>query len=254
MRHGHRVAALAAPIALLASTSLALAQAATAPADPGVKVLSEWNYQPLYAQGMRASELLDAEVYGREGTDPYEEIGSVENVLIGENNEIVAIIAQVGGFWDIGDTHVLVPWDQVTMTGEGVSVPVNEENVEDYNLYAPDSYISQAVAQQKQVVDDDLATGPSIWKLTDLVGDYAVLSDARGYGYVEDAIFSQEGSLQAVVIEPDVGSGYGTGPYAAPFYGDGWDPGMNYYTTGYGADELAELDPFDYDAIEGPWD
>lgn len=248
MRYLHLAAA---PIALMAFAGVALGQANVA-TDPGVRVLGEWNYQPLYAEGLRASDLLDADVFGREGDDANEEIGSVENVLIDQNDQIVAIIAQVGGFWDIGDTHVVVPWDQVALFADGVHVPVNEENVEDYGLYGENSYITESLAQRTQVVDDDAVTGPQIWKLTDLIDDYAVLPDMTGYGYVEDAVFNRTGSLQAVVIEPD--ARFGSGPYATPFYGADWEPGRDYYSTGLGADELAELDSFDYDAITGPWD
>ena len=51
----------------------------------------------------------EASVYGPTGED----IGSVENLVIGAEGRLLGIIAQVGGFLSIGDTHVFVPWEQL---------------------------------------------------------------------------------------------------------------------------------------------
>lgn len=45
------------------------------------------------------------------------------------------MVAEVGGFWDIGDTHVAVPWAQVDVQSyDRIVVPVTEETVDDYQL------------------------------------------------------------------------------------------------------------------------
>lgn len=211
-----------------------------------VQVLSAWNYDELYTQGLRAEAMLDADVIGSNG----EEIGSVENVIVDDSNQIVAIIAQVGGFWDIGDTHVAVPWNEVKLSNEGVMVPLTEDNVDDYGLYGENSVVTKMMMQQTKAVDDDLETGPQLWKLTNLIDDFATLKGGAGYGYVEDAIFTREGKLQAVVVEPT--SGYGVGPYAYPFhgYGYGWNAGMDTYEMPYGEGEVAEMEPFEFDRME----
>lgn len=104
---------LSQPISILAlAVASATVAAQTQTQDDSVDViaLSEWNYDTLYDEsGMTAHALMDTEVFGPDG----EEIGNIENVLLNDSNEIAAVIAQVGGFWDIGDTHVLVPWEQV---------------------------------------------------------------------------------------------------------------------------------------------
>lgn len=247
--------AFAAPLALVALAGAAEAQTAKVLPSEDIMKLSEWNQTSLYEGGIRAESLLNAEVFGQENGGLSEELGTVENVLLNRDNKIVAIIAQVGGFWDIGDTHVLVPWEQVALTDDGVGIPVNEDNVQDYGLYREESIISTEVTNEVQAVDDDAITASSIWKLTDLIDDYAVLSDQRGYGYVDDAIFDSNAVLQAVIVEPDVGYG-ADGPYATPFYGYdyGWEPGLDSYNIGYGTDEVAGLDTFDYGAVEGPLD
>lgn len=214
-----------------------------------VKVLSEWNYDDLYQGGLRAETLLDADVYGPNN----EEIGSVENVILDRDNQIVAIIAQVGGFWDIGDTHISVPWDKVQMTAGGFQIPVTEDNVSEYGLYADPSIVSKSNLQSTRVVDDDLIAGRKTWKLTGLVDDYAVLNDGAGYGYIDDAIFNEQGKLQAIVVQPDY-AGYGVGGrFAYPFYGTGygWSPDAEAYDLRYDAEDLADSDPFEYERMQG---
>ncbi|SOD90991.1 PRC-barrel domain-containing protein [Caenispirillum bisanense] len=217
-----------------------------------VRVLSEWNYDELYRTGLRAENLLDADVMGPQG----EEIGSVENVILDQNNQIVALIAQVGGFWDIGDTHVAVPWTEAKLVDDGVQIPVTEENAEDYDLYAETSVVNKQMLQQARVVDDDLTAGSRVWKLTNLIDDFATLRGGVGYGYVDDAIFTREGKLQAVVVEPS-GTGYGVGPYAYPFYGygagTGWNAGLDTYEMPYGEGDVAEMETLDYDLFEDDW-
>lgn len=218
-----------------------------------VQVLSAWTYDELYAEGITAEQMLDADVYGPTG----EEIGSIENVIVDQNDQIVAVIAQVGGFWDIGDTHIAVPWNEVKMMAgqEGFQIPVTADTVADYGLYADEMIVTKEALQQTQVVDDDLETGPQTWKLTSLIDDYATLRGGAGYGYVDDAVFTREGQLKAVVVQPDY-SGYGVGgPYAYPFHGFryGWQPGADFYEMPYTRDELAGVEPFAYEEMETDW-
>ncbi|MCG7599315.1 PRC-barrel domain-containing protein [Halomonas sp. McH1-25] len=212
--------------------------------------LEDWSYDTIYQQGgIRADNLMDTEVFGPEG----EEIGSVENVLITEDNKIGAIIAQVGGFWDIGDTHVLVPWEDVELTDDGVQIPVTEDNADDYGLFDSDWITKQDLSATQQV-DDDVATGSRVWKLSELLDDYASIGQGVGYGYVDNVLFSRNGEIQTVVIEAD--EAYGGDAYAYPFagYGNGWQPGYTTYSLPYGEDEVGNLEPFDYDEYDGLWD
>ena len=68
-------------------------------AAPPVLALNHWNYDTAYRYGWSVERLMDqADVIGASGDD----IGSVENIIIGNRGHILGIIAQVGGFWDIG--------------------------------------------------------------------------------------------------------------------------------------------------------
>ncbi len=215
-----------------------------------VPAISEWNYETLYEEGgMTAESLLDTEVFGPDD----EEIGSVENVLINDQNQIAAVIAQVGGLWDIGDTHVLVPWDEVDVNEDGVVIPIREDNIDDYGVFQEEFVTKEDLSYVSQV-DDDAATGSKLWKLTELVDDYANVGDGNGYGYVDNVLFTEEGKVQAVVIEAD--SAYGGEAEAYPFagYNYGWHPSYRSYTLPYDEADLESIKDFDYEQYDGLWD
>lgn len=242
------VAALALAVPGLASAQTAAPTAGPLQGQPKVDI-NEWNYQELYAEGWRAEELLEATVYGPIG----DEIGDVENIIVGPDGRILSVIAEVGGLWDIGDTHVNIPWDQLQFTAgaEGVRVPVTEETVEDYSLFRERTMTAAGAASAVQKVGDEVETGPRAWKLSNLTQDYVRLGDGSGYGYVDDVVFNRKGEIKAVIVQPDVG--YGTrGYYAYPFWGwgAGWEPGLDYYDLPYQQEEIGRLEPFDYERLE----
>lgn len=88
------------------------------------------------------------------------------------------------------------------------------------------------------------------WRISKLIGGYAYPADA-GYDRVEDVVINPAGEVLAVVVDPDVTYGL-DGYYAWPFYGFdyGFDPGLDYYEVPYGEDEVAELEPFDYEVFD----
>jgi hypothetical protein len=226
----------------------ATAEGSQQTSDMPIIALTDWDYDEIYSNGWSLERLIDdARVFGAEG----EEIGDIENVLIGEDGRILSIIAEVGGFLDIGDTHVSVPWDQLAFSPalDLIETPVNQENVEEYSVYGDWGYIMKSETGTVEVVNDDLLTGPRVWKATELLHDYALLTGSLAYGYVDDLIFTNDGMLHAVVVDP--GTTYATGPVAYPFYGYGYGftPVSPYYTLPYGADEIAVIDTFDEDRL-----
>lgn len=212
--------------------------------------LSEWNSDDLYLNGLSVDDMIDdAEVYGVNG----EEIGSVENVVFSNDGRVLSLVAEVGGFWDLFDTHVNVPWEEVVVGAEGrLSIPVTEENVEDYSTWKTGYLTAGDADAGVAVVDDDLETGPSIFRATDLIGSYSRIRDGesyRNYGYVNDLVI-RDGQLQAVVVNPDTGYGMTPGGYAYPYYGWGWNVGRPYYDMPYGADDVADVGALDYERFE----
>src|SRR6056297_1654611 len=218
----------------LGAISPALAQ------DDNVEVLAEWGYDALYAEGWSVENMFDmTEIVDVNG----EEIGDVENVIFSNDGEVLGIIAQVGGFWDIGDTHVHVPWDEVDFeTIEQMQVPVTEETVDDYDVFGDwdEDMITQDDTEATTVVDDDLVAGPGIFKATDLIGDYAYLSDGVRYGYIAD-ILVEDGAIAAIVTDA---AAYGRrGYYAFPYSYRGVSPAAGgRYVVPFGAPELDTIE------------
>jgi len=243
--------------ALLAMMALGVAPvAAQSTLDAPVVSMSEWNYDDLYSGAWSAEDFIDEmEVYGSDG----EEIGDVEDVIVGADGNVLAVIAEVGGFWDIGDTHISVPWSEVSVQGEAVTIPVSEDNIGSYGLFEPEYMRADEVKSEiTGGVDDAEMTGRA-WRVSELMGNYARLRKSDGgsettdpragnYGYVNDLLV-KDGKVAAVVVTPDVG--YGTGGYRAyPYYGPGWTPGTGYYDMPYSDEEVRELDEFEYNRIE----
>ncbi|MFW6077111.1 MAG: PRC-barrel domain-containing protein, partial [Hyphomicrobiales bacterium] len=212
---------------LLISAAFFLPAAAQESAQqPQVIPLEEWDYQGEWDTGWGVEEFMDeAQVFGEDG----EEIGTIENVLISEDNRLVAAIVEVGGFVDIGDTHVAVPWDDIQFSVHAVTVPVEEDNISEYSLFD---------SEQADLRQDT-------WKATDVLHDYATV-EGKGYGYVDDLIFNNDGVLTAVIINSDVA--FGGGPRAFPWNGD---PEAPTYDLPYEEAEVIEAGPFERDRLRG---
>lgn len=214
--------------------------------------LNTWNYDSLARDGISADRVLyDMAVYDSDG----DVIGDAENILFSPDGRVLSLIAEVGGFWDIGDRHVNVPWDEVEMRSEkdGLTIPVTAETVDDYGLY-PDEMMTQAeAATTTEQVDDSMTTGQRVWRATELIGDYARLWDSDSYvnyGYVSDIIIN-DAQIGAVLVMPSGGMRT-PGAYGYPYYGSqyGWAPGAPTYDLPYGSQDIESVDSFDYNIFE----
>lgn len=65
------------------------------------------------AKSMQASDLIGAEVK----TTDDESVGPVEELLIDDKGQVVAVVVGVGGFLGIGEKNVAIGWDEVTISG-----------------------------------------------------------------------------------------------------------------------------------------
>ncbi|WP_292294702.1 PRC-barrel domain-containing protein [Marivita sp.] len=218
--------------------------------DGSVQVLANWSYAPLYEEGWSVENMFNVtDVTDATG----ETIGDVENVIFSNTGEVVGIIAQVGGFWDIGDTHVFVPWEDVSI-GNDISlaqVPVTEDEVDNFDVFGAaegDGMIAEGDASGTNVVDDDLVAGQGIFKATDLIGDYAYLADGVRYGYVADIIV-QDGAITAVVSDA---ASYGrSGYYAYPYEDGRVSPLMGArYQMPYDQAQIDTIENFDYTQLQ----
>ncbi|MCO6187767.1 PRC-barrel domain-containing protein [Rhizobium sp. L1K21] len=245
-------------------------------AEQPIIELSKWDPDSLYQDGWNLDAILDKPVFGRDR----QEIGSVETLLIASDGRIEALVAEVGGFWDIGDTHVSVPWDEVQFRQDrSVVIPVTEDNVDDYNT-------NQVLS--REAVSDNVETnitkseiGPNVWRTGRFIGDMArtyVMSNVpaedgaddksakenysaaprvtqgphHSYGYVSDLVFKND-KIAAVLIDPFQAQG-GEGLRAYPFYGGdyGWTPDATYYDLPYSNKQTAEQPAFNVERLAAP--
>lgn len=221
----------------------------TAPQDRFGEViaLTGWNYDEVAAEGWRGSELLGQDAYDTNGED----IGEVEDLIFDADGMLVAVIAEVGGFWDIGDTHVSIPWSQVELAEgrDGVVLPVTEETVDDYDLFANSAILPRDRIGEEIVpaVDDAEAPGGT-WRLREFIGDYVRLLDDDewvNYGYVTDVIVRDREVVATLV---GASGAYGYGIYGYPTYAR-WDRGWRgqspYYDMPYSPEDIDALEPID---------
>jgi sporulation protein YlmC with PRC-barrel domain len=176
----------------------------------------------LYRGGLSAREVIDTPVRGENG----ERIGEVKDIVVDEHGRISRLIVEVGGFFELGDQHIGVPWRDLKI-GENlrfIQVPLREVESGTYSL--------AGVLPQ----GEDVPIALTSWRVNELIGDYATLKGAPRAGLVSDVIFDSRGQAQAVLVDR-LGS---RGLFAYPFTG--------YYPGAYAqlTETAVALEPFDY--------
>jgi sporulation protein YlmC with PRC-barrel domain len=230
----YRPYALAAVLLSGAAAGSALPAAAQETAavrdDAKVVKLSEFDVDRYKDGAWFADELRDSEVYDREG----EQVGTVQSIIMNKEGQVEKLVVETGGFLDVGDKVVAVPWREIDVTPgkKGVVAEnLDADNVKNFSLFNDRESVS---------------TGPRSFRASELQGDFVTLNGGEGYGYVRDLLFDQGGKLQAVVVAPDAASDV-DGYRAYPYYGYGFEPGLDNYALPYGTDEIGAYDePFDY--------
>ncbi|EPX76918.1 PRC-barrel domain-containing protein [Litoreibacter arenae] len=63
---------------------------------------------------------MDEDTWGNweaDGVGPdWNDIGEIEDIILDRSGQMVGIVAEVGGFLDIGDKHVLIPIEDMRLT------------------------------------------------------------------------------------------------------------------------------------------
>jgi sporulation protein YlmC with PRC-barrel domain len=75
-------------------------------------------------QQMRGSELMGVDVYGSDN----EKIGDIDELIVGQDGRLEAIVVGVGGFLGIGEKNVAIPFDQVEFLSERQVEAMNASN------------------------------------------------------------------------------------------------------------------------------
>lgn len=194
-------------------------------ADAGDFQLQSWTYDALYEAGSwTVEELFDRPVAGTTG----DEIGDVEDLVFNLRGEVVALVAEVGGFWDIGDTHVSVPWENVSMPTDGpVEIPVTEDTLDQYSVF---DYSGLPGTKMGDDIVSDIANQDlfGVWRASDLIGDYVRIQDDDrawfNYGYVSDLVV-RDAQIISTVVATD--QSLGGEDYAYPLFDRPTPPGTS---------------------------
>ncbi|MEN3791457.1 PRC-barrel domain-containing protein [Fulvimarina sp. MAC3] len=187
-----------------------------------------------YAGGFTAERLLSQTVRGESG----ERVGMVRNVVVDADSEIDYIVVENEGLLGLGESVIAIPFEDVDLTPgvDGITVPVSGENIGDFSLFGGN--------------EAPLVTGES-YRIRNVIGDYVRLNDGTYFGYVKDVAFSEDGSVEGLIVTPDVSWGSG-GAYGIPYQveailGTDYDTANSYFTIPYSPSDLEEAEPFDYE-------
>jgi len=191
--------------------------------------LRDWDVTQLYRDTWSADEMIGTEVRGANG----EQIGEVRDIFVGRDGSVSRLLVEVGGFLEMGDQHIGVPWQDVEVGQDlqWVRVPLREVESGTYSIYG----------NGPQGEDVPEKTGE--WRVNELMGDYASLMDAPRYGLVTDVIFNEKGKALGVIIDRAAGSWGPAGWYGYPYYGY---TGAYTYGLPYRGAAVGDYARFDY--------
>ncbi|MEY8841261.1 PRC-barrel domain-containing protein [Cribrihabitans sp. XS_ASV171] len=188
--------------------------------------ITSWNDDAVY-DGWSAQSLLGEDAYNATG----DELGEVEDLIVGPDGMIRRVVIEGGGFLDIGDTHAAIPWDEVQRNAaSSVSVPLQGEDLDDYTRY-PNV--------------DDMRTEAENFRVREVIGDF-VTAEGTGYGSIDDVVFDDSGQMTALVVRPNPSYGYRGRWVAMPYSAGTYDPRAAYTEVPYSSVQLDELRPFNY--------
>jgi sporulation protein YlmC with PRC-barrel domain len=183
---------------------------------------------------VRASELIGQEVFGAEE----ESIGEISDLVLDQDGETRVALIDVGGFLGVGEKRVAIPFNEIQISQEGEeeprvvvaygqadleSFPTYEEPQEDMAATEEGTTEETAteetdVAATEEPAVEEPATGegaamtgsaPQDISAAELLGARVFSPEEENIGEVGDVVFSEDGMIQAVLV--DVGGFLGVG-------------------------------------------
>lgn len=185
--------------------------------------------EDLYEEGISVDSLLGAEVVDDAGN----EVGEVEDFVLGaDDDRLLGMIIETGGFLNIGDNHLLYPFEEASIeSSDRIKANISSSTVKELSLF-------------REIEGEPLQGGRS--RVAELIGGTAY-SDGEPYGRVDDIIVNSSGNILAVVVQPDVAyddPNYYAWPFPGYYDGDVYDVPED--ERHYFGEE-----PFDPDAMQG---
>ena len=200
------------------------------PAQGESEKIVEVDQQKLYQQGISVEKLMDATVVDAEGND----VGEVEDFVVGpDDNRLVGLVVETGGFLNIGDSHLLYPFEEAQIKGtDKVQADIKQATAKELSLFRD--------------IEGEPLEGDR-WRASELIGGLAY-TNGEPYGRVDDVIVDKSGNIMAVVVQPDVM--YGDYAYYAWPYVD-YDPEQGIYDVPMDQRHAFGMEPLDVEKLGG---
>lgn len=178
------------------------------PMHGGSEAIVTPDQEHLYENGISVDSMLGSAVVDDAGN----EIGEVEDFVISpDDDRLLGVVIETGGFLNIGDNHLLYPFDEATIeSNERIKADISNMEVKELSLF-------------RELEGESLQGGRS--RVAELIGGTAY-SDGEPYGRVDDILVNRSGNILAVVVQPDVAyddPGYYAWPYLGYYDGDVYD-------------------------------
>lgn len=121
---------VAAPMAFAQSADVGETTLGQTTTDGGLTMGSHANLMEMQGELIRTRDITGGNVYTMneaddEGWDPeymhtevgadWNQIGEIEDIVLSRSGQMMGIIVEVGGFLDIGDSHVMIPVENVNL-------------------------------------------------------------------------------------------------------------------------------------------
>lgn len=227
---------------LLNSTAVAVLLSLGVSAAPIVIGANALSAATAASDAIDANALIGRDIVNTNG----DTVGEIENVVIDKDGAVKYVIAGVGGFLGVGEKHVALKWDALTITenGEHVVANVSKEQLEALpehkvpetakpgtvysydddiktNPYLSDGGIAAAPSTDapSQSADTTGATestvepaaGMPMLQASDVIGANVKNPDGTSIGEVSEMILKSNGSIEGIVV--DVGGFLGVGAH-----------------------------------------
>lgn len=183
-----------------------------------------WDYDDIN-DDWRVSQFMDSKVMSRDDA----KVGEVHDILIGDSGFLQSVIVQQWNPDGDGLVYYKIPWSETEFN------PIEEEVT-----------LEKTQSQVADLEHRDLPNYQSEdqYEASNLLGMQVNVDGDAPYGEIDDLMFSEGANdLTAYVVESD---GPGAFKYAIPANEDFVDYDAGIVTLPYTADELEELDYFDY--------
>lgn len=228
------ITALLATGAMAQTASDPAAPATTAPAQPAATVQA--------ANGYLATKVIGESVYNGTG-DKAENIGDVNDIVIGKDGQIANVVVGVGGFLGMGEKNVAVNWKDLSWAEKNgdrwLVMATSKDALQAMPTFDPKPYepAAQTAAAAPATGDQTMApadtasnntaakqdtvqTGAidkstltpfdtSSVRAEDIVGTTVYGADDKNVGKIGDVVLSQDGKVDSILM--DVGGFLGLG-------------------------------------------